>query len=185
MHTRRAPTVSAPPLNCGVMCLGESVAVDRDLLLRFFLEFARFEYALKASGMFVRHPEQPGRPPKAEPDWNTLALALRDTFDPAANEQLATACAFLRHSPPNRQVILAGGVAWETPVAIPGEADIAFLLRMVRVVRNNLFHGGKYNLDPHESVVRTETLLRSSLTVLQACLVLVPATQAAYEDARL
>jgi hypothetical protein len=167
------------------MCIGQPVVVDRELLLCFFLEFARFEYALKASGMFVRHPEEPGRPPKAEPDWPTFARSLRGTFDAAANGRLAEACTFLRNSPPNRQVIVVGEVAWQTSSVAEGETDIEFLLRMVRVVRNNLFHGGKYNADPHESIERTELLLRSSLAVLEACLHIAPAQRAAYEDARL
>ncbi len=167
------------------MCLDESLAVDRELLLRFFLEFARFEYALKASGIFKQHPGKPGQPPKAEPDWDTFAVSLRDTFDAEATEPLAQACEFLRDSPPNRQVIVAGEVAWETPINVENETDIEFLLRMVRVVRNNLFHGGKYNLDLHESAERTEKLLRSSLTILDACLNISPAQQAVYLDARL
>ena len=170
------------------MCIDESLAVDRELLLRFFLEFARFEYALKASGIFKQHPDKPRKrykPPNAEPDWDTFAVSLRDTFDAEATEPLAQACEFLRDSPPNRQVIVAGEVAWETPINVENETDIEFLLRMVRVVRNNLFHGGKYNLDLHESAERTEKLLRSSLTILEASLNVAPAQQAAYLDARL
>ena len=50
------------------------------------------------------------------------------------------------------------------------ESEIEFLLRMVRTVRNNLFHGGKYNIEVHEEVERTELLLQNSLTILMACL---------------
>jgi hypothetical protein len=56
---------------------------------------------------------------------------------------------------------------------------------MVRCVRNNLFHGGKFNIEVLEDTARTEKLLSSSLTVLAACLDIAPQQQAAYRDARL
>lgn len=172
------------------MCLRSNessveTAVDKELLLEFFLVFSRFEYALKASGFFKRHPTDPPRWPKAEPDWDSFAVSLRDTFNPSATDDLRQACEYLRDSPPNQQVILDDAVAWETPVRPDNETDIEFLLRMVRCVRNNLFHGGKYNIAVHEDTVRTEMLLRSSLTLLAACLKLAPQQQAAYRQARL
>jgi hypothetical protein len=159
--------------------------VDKTLLLEFFLVFSRFEYALKASGLFKRHPPDPPRLPKAEPDWDTFAVSLRDTFDPNATRELREACLYLQESPPNQQVIIGDGVAWETPVRPVRDTEIEFLLRMVRCVRNNLFHGGKYNIAMHEDTQRTEMLLRSSLVILDACLNLSPKQLAAYREARL
>ncbi len=153
-------------------------AVDQELLLEFFLEFSRFEYALKASGLFKPHP-------RAEPDWDRFAASLRDSFNPSATDDLRQACEYIRDSPPNQQVICNDAVAWETPAHRDEETDIQFLLRMVRCVRNNLFHGGKYNIEVHEDTERTEMLLRSSLTLLAACLEIAPEQQAAYGDTRL
>jgi hypothetical protein len=173
-----------------VMCLERNevsveTMVDRELLLEFFLVFSRVEYALKASGYFKRHQPVPPRWPNAEPDWDRFAVSLRASFNPNATDDLRRACEYLFDSPPNQQIILHDAVAWETPVRPHNETDIEFLLRMVRCVRNNLFHGGKYNIGVHEDVQRTERLLRSSLTILAACLDLAPAQNTAYREAHL
>jgi len=159
--------------------------VDRDLLLDFFLTFGRFEYALKNGGYLVRHVENPQCPPSAEPDWDRFATSLRAVFDPSKSEELTEACRYLSESPPNKQVIVNGACAWETPVRDPNLSRIEFLLRMVRCVRNNLFHGGKHSIEAHETTERTEILLRSCLTVLSACLALTPALNITYEEAQL
>ena len=44
--------------------------------------------------------------------------------------------------------------------------DVDWLLENVKMVRNNLFHGGKHMEEP----ARDNTLLESSLIVLAACL---------------
>jgi hypothetical protein len=159
--------------------------VAKDLLLEFFLAFARFEYALKASGYFKHHQSDPPKLPKAEPDWDRFAVSLRASFDSNATDDLRRACEYLNDSPPNQQVLIDGTVAWETPARPDNEAEIDYLLRMVRCVRNNLFHGGKFNIDIHENTQRTELLLRGSLTILAACLDLAPEQDAAYREARL
>ena len=162
-----------------------SATVNKELMLEFFLTFSRFEYALKATEMFKRHRPVPTRTPRAEPDWDRFSASLRDNFNASATKDLAQACEYLCDSPPNQQVIVDDAVAWETPTRADGEADVQFLLRMVRSVRNNLFHGGKHNIEVHEDIQRTEMLLKSSVTILDACLTIAPKQQAAYLDARL
>lgn len=157
--------------------------VDRELLLEFFLTFSRFEYALKATGFLVRHPEDRPRQPPAEPDWDCYAVSLRAQFSSTASAALQGACQHMQDSPPNRQVLLNGSPAWETQARDPHVPEIDFLLRMVRCVRNNLFHGAKHNVDVHESTDRTERLLRDCLTILAACLAISPNQERAYADA--
>jgi hypothetical protein len=156
--------------------------VNRDLLLEFFLTFARFEFALKTTGFFRAYPENPKKPPAAEPDWERFATSLRPSFASARSPELQEACNYLLDAPPNRQVLSQGTLAWETPVR-GQEADIEFLLRLVRCVRNNLFHGGKHNIEVHEGTQRTEKLLTSSLAVLAECLALSAEQRVAYDRA--
>jgi hypothetical protein len=155
-----------------------------ELLLNFFLTFSRFEYGLKNSGVFIRHPARPKGPLPAEPDWDTFAVSLRTVFDSTKSEELKEACRYLFESPPNKQVIVNGAPAWETPTR-DQVTDFEFLLRAVRIVRNNLFHGGKYKIELHETTERTEKLLRSTLVVLNECLRLAPNVRNAFEEASL
>lgn len=159
---------------------------DRDLLLEFFLTFSRFEYALKGSGLFKRtNPQRndPLRPPEAQPDWDTFAISLRCAFQSDRTETLRRACEYILDSPPWKQVISNDAVSWETPVRPSHESDVEFLLRMVRCVRNNLFHGGKHNIEVHEDTERTEMLLKSSLTILDECLALAPRVKQVFDEA--
>jgi hypothetical protein len=137
-------------------------------LLDFFLTFSRFEFALKAAGFFKRpNPERQDarRPTDAKPDWDKFAVSLRSSFQPHATDALREAFEYIQNSPPQKQVIVNNSVDWKTPVMPEHESEVEFLLRMVRSVRNNLFHGGKHNIKKTE---RTELLLRHSLTILRA-----------------
>lgn len=168
-----------------VSSVSSQTPVDEGLLLEFFLTFSRFEYALKVTGKFKRHQRSKNKIRRAEPDWDTFSRGLRDSFDANATPDLAQACEYLSDNPPNQQVIINESIGWQTPTKGEGEADVQFLLRMVRTVRNNLFHGGKHNIEMHEDTQRIELLLRDSLIVLYACLAVAPEQQAAFSDARL
>jgi len=160
--------------------------VNRELLLDFFLTFSRFEYALKAAGFFRRSRRgryDSRRTPDAEPDWNSFAVSLQPRFQTNANQRLRIACEYLLDSPPWKQVIVNGTVAWEPPGRPRGESNIEFLLRMVRCVRNNLFHGGKHNIAVHETRERTERLLDGSLIILKECLSLAPRVKSKFDQA--
>lgn len=159
--------------------------VNRELLLDFFLTFSRFEYALKASDFFKRPDparHDPSRPPEAKPDWDRFAVSLRGKFRIDRNAELQGACEYILASPPWKQVIINDSVTWETPVQPQHESHIEFLLRMVRCIRNNLFHGGKHNIGVHEDTERTELLLKSSLAILNECLALAPRVKQAFEQ---
>lgn len=156
--------------------------VNPELLLDFFLKFSRFEYALKASNFFQRR-NDPSRPLEAKPDWGSFAVSLRDAFQPDKKDELRQACEYILDSPPWRQVVINDLVAWKSPVRLEHESDLEFLLRMVRCVRNNLFHGGKYNIEVHEETERTERLLKNSLIILNECLTLAPIVKQVFDQA--
>lgn len=56
------------------------------------------------------------------------------------------------------------------------------MLRLVRVVRNNLFHGGKYQSGPFDEIARNENLLEAAITVLSHCLALSDPVREAFEE---
>lgn len=138
----------------------DRICIHKDLLVKFFVVFSRFEYALKRTGYCF-----PDRNSIATPDWKKFsqeccALSQDDL------SRLNEAGKYLLEFPPKQQVyannvLSFAAVAWEKE---PHPA--AKLIRYVKIVRNNLFHGGKYPGEPVEDVSRNKDLLASCLGVL-------------------
>ncbi|MCX5894107.1 MAG: hypothetical protein NTW80_14315 [Deltaproteobacteria bacterium] len=160
-----------------MIIFNDKVKIDRELLLEFFLTFSRFEYALKAAGYAF---EVRGT---VNPDWQTFRLELINIFNMSKNHELIKASNYFFDNPPNKQVLHNGELAWKTQCPNQNESDIEFLLRMVKSVRNNLFHGGKHNNWLHEDKQRTDTLLRNSLIILSECLKLSPQVKNRFDGA--
>lgn len=136
-----------------------------------FQVFSRTEYALKASGFHNGDGE-------AKVNWRAFALAVEAVIANPTSPELKEAIEFFFNAPPKKQTIVRGVIQWETSEPdTDSKADK--LLVYVRRVRNNLFHGGKFNgrwFEPE----RSEPLLRHSLTILRACVESVPSVQEAY-----
>lgn len=134
---------------------------DLDALAhRFFRQFSRTEYALKATGLMKRPTGS------AEADWQAFGNEIDQAFLAIRNqrEELREACDYMLNRPPKKQVAKDGNLSWSDrkPEA---KTETALLLQYVCRVRNNLFHGGKFNgqwFDPE----RSEELLRHALTIL-------------------
>lgn len=142
---------------------------DGDIVLRFFVIFSRFEYALKQSG-FVKT----GGYDSAMPDWDTFADKISNGLgDDSLDLAFIDARARLFHTPPQKQTVTTrgGSLHWRKNIQGPTESDARYLLRLVRDVRNNLFHGGKYpdGIISDQSL-RNKVLLQDCLTVLETCL---------------
>lgn len=155
----------------------EAFGIDRVLVLRFFGVFSRFEYALKRSG-FVKGQDQ------VEPDWNTYANGLRGKFQSVDDPGFSDAVNALIDAPPRKQIFTGSRLDWKDTVVGAGEQHESYVLHLVRIVRNNLFHGGKYPLPvgPLEDVGRNSLLIKASLTVLKQCLRLSPDLKAVFEE---
>ena len=156
-----------------------ALAPNADLVFRFFAFFSRFECALKRSG-FLRKINS-----RAEPDWKKYANSVRERFANVDNEAFRDAVAFLLDAPPQTQVVAHNNtLGWaDTPMG-QGEHREAYVLRLVRVVRNNLFHGGKYPIPigPLEDTARNEALLNAGIAILSHCLSLSDPVRAAFEE---
>jgi hypothetical protein len=154
------------------------------LLLGFFLTFSRFEFALKNSGFYVKRRET-SDPYEGSPDWDSFAQRLTDVFDCNATPKVRNACDRLLDNPPAREVIGGGGLGWDAEAENDSLSDIERLLRYVRRIRNNLFHGAKFSTLPGLETERNVTLLEDSLIVLDECLRLTDDVRQTYESAAL
>ncbi len=83
--------------------------------------------------------------------------------------------------PPYKQVLRNGYLHWESAPPV-GATEIEKVLLLVRRVRNNLFHGGKYNAQSHEETARNEELLCQGIRILKAAISELPKVQVAYDD---
>ena len=147
---------------------------DRELnraATKFFRVFSRAEYALKASGFHKGDGN-------AEANWDTFAKEVSGLIDTPSNQHLATAIDFILNSPPKKQVIVNGVIDWND--AKPTNTSSSQnLFVYIRRVRNNLFHGGKFN-GHWFSPERSMELISSSITILNHCIAHVKPVNLAY-----
>ena len=139
--------------------------------------FSRFEFALKRSGCL--------KPLEyAEADWDGYANSLRDTCRFVEGAGFTEAVAFLLKSPPQRQVVSLCDIGWKDTEKGDGEHHEHYVLRLVRVVRNNLFHGGKFPVPvgPLQDVGRNGELIEACLVVLTQCLQLSPVVRNVFDE---
>lgn len=144
------------------------------LACELFRVFAQFEYCLKATGFCVA-----GSGDAAKPDWRRFAQELPIRL--ADSEDLAVRCAiaYILEHPPKKQAFRDGALQW-ADVAAQAVNENDLVLLYVRRVRNNLFHGGKFNgrfFDPE----RSQKLLVHSVAILMACIFAMPPMLDAYE----
>mgnify|MGYP007060064465 CR=1 FL=1 len=129
------------------------------LSYRFFKLFAQYEYALKAMGY-----GRAGKADAAEPDRDRFANEIGVALLQSQDQAVIDARTYLLEEPPKRQVWINGSVEWADVANV--ERSVQILFAHIRRVRNNLYHGGKFNgrwIDPD----RSEELLSKSLILLQ------------------
>jgi hypothetical protein len=127
-----------------------------ELAHELFRTFARVEYALKAAGFHCGEGD-------AKANWNSFAQSVRGVLE--NDSDIADAVAYMTASPPKKQVVRNGRLEWANP-PVDGNKTHELLL-CVRRVRNNLFHGGKFNGNWF-APERSAALLLHSLSILRA-----------------
>ncbi|WP_232917703.1 hypothetical protein [Pseudomonas viridiflava] len=128
------------------------------LAFDFFYWFSRFEFCLKENG-YLKF-ENPGQ--RAEPGWDRFVERHAETY------VLTAEAAELLAAPPDRQVVGAGLVLEWVPVGFQDcRSDLAKVVRAVKTVRNNLFHGGKHGAAGWDSPQRAQSLITWSASVLE------------------
>jgi hypothetical protein len=140
---------------------------NRDLVITFFIAFSRFEYALKEEGF------SNGNLDYVSANWDRFATSIRGSFQPDRTPELQAAVNYLHDSPPRKQIVQGGTRLGWSPSRYPENTPLIHeLLLSIRTVRNNLFHGAKFQEVFHEdhSSNRNQQLLQSSLIILEECL---------------
>lgn len=134
-----------------------------DLAFRFFKLFAQYEWALKAMGHVYPH-RQTGA---AMADWDAFSNAGGAQVLTLQQAEAKAAIEYLFTSPPKLQVYVDGKLGWR-PVS--GEVHTAqALFGHIKRIRNNLYHGGKFNgawLEPE----RNGDLIGHALAILSTLL---------------
>ncbi len=112
----------------------------------------------------------------AAPHWNKFADDTQGDFQKADNPAFIKAKEQLQDEPPKLQkYVPPDGVKWddEKNGPRPDEHVTRYVLRLVRDVRNNLFHGGKYPDGGGGPIsgesLRNANLLKACLTILHTC----------------
>lgn len=137
----------------------EDVAANlSNLAFDFFYWFSRLEFALKENGYLKSH--MPGD--NAEPGWDEFVNKWQEQYTSSAEARL------LLKFPPERQVVLEGDkLHWRAVGLGDCKSDLARVVRLVKTVRNNLFHGGKHGGAGWDDPKRTQELLEASLALLR------------------
>lgn len=131
-----------------------------NLIVEFFIVFSRFEYTLKQTGYHNRSEE------RVEPNWDSFCNDYKENFQPNKSRVLSSAVKYYRTKPTMIQIFMNNQLDWRKSKRGDGEHNFAWLMRIVRYTRNNLFHGGKFPYDPK----RDTKLLTYGLVILYECL---------------
>lgn len=148
----------------------------RDILIDFFIIFSRFEFALKAYTY-----NKPNKD-KAEADWDAFVNTISTRFDEKKNPELLNAVTYLLQNPPKTKRNVNGQLAWRHINLDSNSPLINTLCIYIRAIRNNLFHGGKFNGNFEPDVSRDTTLLQTALIVLNNWLELCPDVERKFSE---
>ncbi|MCN5640014.1 hypothetical protein [Escherichia coli] len=142
-----------------------------NLSFEFFQEFSRYEYCLKMTGLC----NQDGN---VVADWDKYASQVQIDFDSPGDPRLAASIDYYINNQPKRQNVKGGTLYWSDEPSEQGNKAVLVLM-LIRRVRNNLFHGGKFN-GHWFAPQRSKLLLQHGLIILKACAENHPLVQQAY-----
>lgn len=148
-----------------------------DLTLDFFFTYQRAEFALKNSDFL--QDKNDGR--KALASWKEFARSdeVRAVLENPQEDDLKAAIAYYFAEPPRDQIVLGGVPAWKDRDAVK-DGSAEDLLDLVRITRNNLFHGGKRS--PELMRPRDLALVQHGLTIVRASIYAHPRVLQAFDS---
>ena len=128
----------------------------RILISKFFIVFSRFEYALKSAN------HRNG----ANPNWDSFASSINGNFDKERSEELKEAVEYIVNNPPKVQGEFDGKLIWKDREFHDNTPLTLRLSLSIRDIRNNLFHGGKFQGTFQPEISRNYRLLEKSIIIL-------------------
>jgi hypothetical protein len=148
---------------------------DPTLVLDFLRTFSRLEYSLKVTRF-----RQPGDG-EARANWKGFVAEISPHFNPDSSPELASAYRYLTHNPPRTLEVKDDAVSWVAYVPKVGSSANEAVW-IIKQVRNNLFHGGKFAIDPTASLQRDSELLRAGKVLLDYFVSIVPEVDRAFQQ---
>jgi len=151
------------------------LTVSREEVAEIFIAFARFEFALKASGFGKKGPRG-----EAKIDWDKFASKIATDFNASTTDEVGRAADYLMTAPPQQQHYVNNVLSWKVRVLKPDVSYMDKLLFHVRGVRNNLFHGAKCLQRESEDPCRDAKLVSAASIILGQCLRVAPEVHEAF-----
>ena len=152
---------------------------DKNLIFEFLATFSRFEYALKTAGYYSINKKTY----EAKAEWGVFTKDVSSNLNLEISNDLKEAFNFILGY--NLKLLGDFGrkskLDWIPFKVVKSETDLSKVIRKIRKIRNNTFHGGKF-LKPSENVENNTLLLKHSLTVLIEIKNLSKSVQDAYEN---
>lgn len=133
------------------------------LTFDFFYWFSRFEFSLKEN-QYLKNKEE-GK--NAEPGWDDFVQKQHQHY------QLSIEAQNLLNAQPERQIVGADcQLTWRPLDLGHCNSELDKVVRLLKTVRNNLFHGGKHGGSGWEDTDRTRLLLVNGKAILDQLAVL-------------
>ena len=135
--------------------------------------FTRMEYALKASGTYAD-----GGAKSVSPAWDSFANDIDTDLRAIQDKDLQAALDYLRSDPVRKQA-KTGFI----PLPLdPKQSETQRILHVVRMVRNNIVHGAKIQMEGENERGRNEKLVSASLTVLNHASGLIESVRKKFQE---
>lgn len=153
---------------------------NQKLVFNFFYIFSRFEFALKATGFLY------GDNSSVSAGWDKFAESIDRKYKlvQITSVQFHRSAKYLFDHPPQKQIKNKSNKLDWKEAGLVSSYDFKNLLLLVRRIRNNLFHGGKFISGSIKGSERDKFLIECSLIILKECLELNEEVKNKFEEER-
>lgn len=140
---------------------------NEKLVCEFLHVFSCFEYALKTTSFLTSRNKG-----DAFADWEKFSNSIdsENKLAEVKSVEFNKGVKYFFENPPKKQIVDNGFLGWEEYKKPEHFNNFKELLKLVRRVRNNLFHGGKFRSGLEQGSERNSNLLKYGLVILKECI---------------